>query len=157
MNGADYSIYGNIHTVVRCFKHLCIPLTDERPTIQEFQSLIWKNGEEIRIMDDVKPRWREFGIALGFSMSVLNAIKEEGLGNPDRCILSVFAEWSQKKSSTYHWSGLITALNKAGLTDLATRVTAYKIEQANPTQPDAVRQTLSEEQYIPPKAKRRKV
>jgi len=32
--------------------------TDERPTDQEFQSLIWKNGErteEIRIMDEVKP------------------------------------------------------------------------------------------------------
>ena len=119
----------NIHTVVRGLKHRCIPLTDERPTIQEFQSLILRNGEEIRILDEVKPRWREFGIALGFSVGDLDAIEEQGLRNPDRCIQSVFGEWSRKKSSTYHWNGLITALNKAGLTNLATRVTAYKIEK----------------------------
>ena len=128
MNGANYSMYGNVHTVVS-FKHRYTPLTDERPTVQEFQSLIWKNGEEIRILDEVKPRWREFGIALGFSVGDLDAIEEQGLRKPDRCIQSVFGEWSRKKSNTYHWNGLITALNKAGLTNLATRVTAYKIEK----------------------------
>ena len=104
--------------------------TDERPTAQEFQSLIWKNGErteEIRIMDEVKPRWREVGVAMGFSVGDLEAITEEGLGIPGRCILSLFGEWSRKKSSNYLWKGLIAALNKAGFPDLATRVT-YAVE-----------------------------
>ena len=103
-------------------------LTDERPTAQEFQSLIWKDGgrtEEIRIMDEVKPRWREFGIALGFSIGDLDAIEVGGLRMPDRCIQSVYGEWSRKKRS--NWKGLIAALNTAGFPDLATRVT-YAVE-----------------------------
>jgi len=78
-------------------------------------------------MDKVKPRWRDFGIALGFSIGDLDAIEQEGFRIPDRCIQSVFRDWSQKMSSTYHWKGLITALNKAGFPDLATRVT-YAVE-----------------------------
>ena len=78
-------------------------------------------------MDEVKPRWREFGIALGFSVGHLDAIELGGLRMPDRCIQSVFGEWSQKMCRTYHWKGLITALNKAGFPDLATRVT-YAVE-----------------------------
>ena len=74
-------------------------------------------------MDEVKPGWREFGIAMGFSVGDLEAITEEGLGIPGRCILSLFGKWSRKKSSTYHWNGLIAALKTAGFTDLATRVT----------------------------------
>ena len=40
-------------------------------------------------MDEVKPRWRDFGIALGFSIGDLEAIKQEGLAVPGHCILSV--------------------------------------------------------------------
>ena len=114
------------------------PFTDERPTAQEFQSLIWKDGdgtEEIRIMDEVKPRWREFGVAMGFSVGDLETIEEEGLGKPGRCILTLFGKWSQKKSSAYHWKGLIAALNTAGFPDLATRVT-YAVE--NPRMPSTL-------------------
>ena len=53
-------------------------LTGERPTAQELQSLIWKDGvttKEVRIMDEVKSRWREFGVALGFSIGDLDAIR----------------------------------------------------------------------------------
>jgi len=105
------------------------PEFDKRPTAKEFLSLIWKNGErteEIRIMDEVKPRWRDFGIALGFSIGDLDAI-ELGCRMPDHCIQSVFGDWSRKMSSTYHWKGFITALKKAGFPDLATRVT-YAVE-----------------------------
>jgi len=73
-------------------------------------------------MDEVKSRWRDFGIALGFSIGDLDAI-ELGYRMPDRCTQSVFGDWSQKMSGTYHWKGLITALTKAGFPDLATRVT----------------------------------
>ena len=74
------------------------------------------------MMDEVKPHWRAFGIALGFSIGDLDAIEEEGLRKPGRCIQSVFGEWSRKKSESYNWNGLIAALTKAGFTDLATRV-----------------------------------
>ena len=74
-------------------------------------------------MDEIKHQWREFGIALGFSYTDLEAIEVAGLGKPGRCIQSIFGEWSEKKSNTYHWKGLIAALNTAGFTDLATRVT----------------------------------
>jgi len=73
-------------------------------------------------MDEVKSRWRDFGIALGFSIGDLDAI-EQVLRMPGRCIQSVFRDWSQKMSSMYHWKGLITALNKAGFLDLAIRAT----------------------------------
>ena len=73
-------------------------------------------------MDEVQPQWRAFGIALGLSYADLKTIEEEG--KPDRCIMGVYGEWSQKKSSTYHWKGLIAALNTAGFIDLATRVTS---------------------------------
>ena len=78
-------------------------------------------------MDEVQPQWRDFGIALGFSIGDLEAIKQEELAVPGQCILSVFGVWSRKMSGTYHWKGLITALNKAGFPDLATRVT-YAVE-----------------------------
>ena len=101
-------------------------LTGERPTAQDLQSLIWKDGvttKEVRIMDEVKSRWREFGVALGFSIGDLDAIEEEGLRKPGRCIQSLLGEWSRKKTETYHWNGLISALFSAGIPDLATRVT----------------------------------
>ena len=74
-------------------------------------------------LDEVKSQWREFGVALGFSIGDLDAIEEEGLRKPGRCIQSLLGEWSRKRTETYHWNGLISALFSAGIPDLATRVT----------------------------------
>ena len=73
-------------------------------------------------MDEVKADWRNIGIALGFSGVDLDTIEEARLRKPDRCIESIFTNWSQRFEN-YSWNGLITALRRAGFPDLAIRVT----------------------------------
>ena len=98
--------------------------TGSRPSIQEFQCLKWTNDgqkESIRIMHEVTSRWRDFGVALGFSVNELDVIEMGCLREPRDCIQKLFGEWAMSKD-TYSWDGLVEALQDAGFSDLATRV-----------------------------------
>ncbi len=99
--------------------------TDECPSIQEFQCLKWNNDgrqERTKIMEEVTPKWREFGIALGFSIVELDTIEHGCLREPRNCIQRLFGEWATSKP-TYSWNGLVEGLERSGHDNLATRVT----------------------------------
>ena len=72
-------------------------------------------------MDEVTPRWRDLGIALGFSTIDLDTIERGCLREARDCIQKLFGEWAQSKDSC-SWSGLVEALRDAGFNDLAGRV-----------------------------------
>ena len=73
-------------------------------------------------MDEVTPKWKDFGIALGFSVTELDTIEQGCLREPRDCILRLFGEWTLSKP-TYSWSGLLEGLRLSGHDNLATRVT----------------------------------
>ena len=77
--------------------------------------------EEIRIIDEICSQWRELAIALGFPSSEIDTIEEGSLRKPFLCTYGLLQVWFQK-SQTASWKELITALNKAGFHDLASRL-----------------------------------
>ncbi len=100
---------------------LCV---GEGPSIQEFQCLKWNvrgKQERIRIMTEVAPRWKEFGIALGFSASEIDTIDQGCLHEPRSCIVKLFGEWTMSKP-TYSWQGMIEALKDCDFENLAAKV-----------------------------------
>ncbi len=94
------------------------------PSIQEFQCLKWNKAgkqERIRIISEVTPHWRDFGIALGFSIAELDAIEMGCLRDPRACLQKLFGQWVLSKES-YSWNGLIEALRDSELDNLAVDV-----------------------------------
>ena len=94
--------------------------TLEPPTLQQFMVLKWRENSErksIRIMNTVSSRWREFGIALGFQSSDLDAIDTSCQKECVHCTEKLFGKWSQE-GQNYSWDGLITALEDANFHNL---------------------------------------
>ncbi len=105
----------------------CILCTGEGPSIQEFQCLKWTNGgrqERTRIMGKVTPRWRDFGIALGFTIDELNTIELGCLRDPRICIQKLFGEWALSSEGS-SWIGMVEALKDSGLDNLAAEVEEF--------------------------------
>jgi hypothetical protein len=75
-------------------------------------------------MDKVTPRWKDFGIALGFAIEELETIELGCLRDPRQCILKLFGEWAISKPS-YSWQGMIEALRDSGLDNLAAEVEKF--------------------------------
>ncbi len=99
----------------------------EAPSIREFQCLRWnRNGrqERTRIMREVTPKWRVFGIALGFDMIELDTIELACLRDPEACIQKLFGQWALSKDS-YSWNGMVEALNDCELDNLAAEVKEF--------------------------------
>lgn len=72
-------------------------------------------------MRTVTPRWRDFGIALGFSVEDLDTIEQGCLRQPRDCIQQLFAEWARSMDN-YSWSGLVQALVDSEHENLASDV-----------------------------------
>ncbi len=75
-------------------------------------------------MDRVTPRWREFGIALGFSIDELDTIEQGCLREPRNCVQRLFGEWTISKP-TYSWQGMIEALMDCEFDNLAAKVERF--------------------------------
>ncbi len=110
--------------LVNIMYNLC---TGEGPSIQEFQCLRWNRDgreERTRIMSEVTPKWRVFGIALGFDMTELETIELACLRDPEACIQKLFGQWALSKES-YSWNGMVEALKDSGLDNLAAKVEEF--------------------------------
>ncbi len=73
-------------------------------------------------MEEVTPKWRELGIALGFSIVELDTIDQECFYRPQDCVQKLFGKWALSKQS-YSWNGLIEGLQQSGHDNLAVLVT----------------------------------
>ncbi len=102
-------------------------VTAKAPTIREFQCLRWDHDgsqKVIKIMSQVTPRWRDFGIALGFTIVELDIIELQCPRDPQTCIQKLFGQWAQTKES-YSWHGMVVALKDSDHNNLAAEVEQF--------------------------------
>lgn len=89
-----------------------------KPKLSELQLLKFSDGNELRIMDTVAPKWKQVAIALDFDGPRIEAIEMGARYMPGDACLKMFIDWlSRGRDLT--WDSLIEALKAANLTETA--------------------------------------
>ena len=89
-----------------------------KPKLNELQFLKFPDGNALRIIDTVAPKWKQVAIALGFDGPKIKAIEMGAHYQPGDACLKMFIDWlSRGRALT--WDSLIQSLRAANLTETA--------------------------------------
>ena len=89
-----------------------------KPKLSELQLLKFPDGNELRIMDTVAPKWKEVAIALGFDGPKIETIEMGAHYQPGDACLKMFIDWFFS-GHDLAWDSLIESLKAANLTETA--------------------------------------
>ena len=87
------------------------------------------DGNEIRIMEAVAPKWKQVAIALGFNEARIEIIEMGSCYQPEDACLKMFSLWlaGGHNLKSPSWEVLIHSLRAANLTELANLLSCSTI------------------------------
>ena len=89
-----------------------------KPILRELQLVKFPDGNELRIVDTVAPKWKQVAIALGFDGPRIETIEMGTHYKPGDACLKMFMEWLSK-GHDLTWDSLIQSLKAANLIEIA--------------------------------------
>lgn len=89
-----------------------------KPKLSELQLLKFSDGDELRIIDTVAPKWKQVAIALDFDGPKIETIEIGAHYQPGDACLKMFINWLSK-GCNLTWNSLIQSLNAAKLTEIS--------------------------------------
>ena len=89
----------------------------------------WKDEEgreqELRVVDQVSSKWREFGMLLGFSHDQLDAWRDQHLADANKCWNRVINQWLTEGGSRRYpatWEGFYALLRDTRFRNIAKKL-----------------------------------
>lgn len=97
-----------------------------RPTMLELQMMLDADSNEMRIVDEIAPRWDQVAIALEVDQLVINILTRNFPQNAQQACYKMLWQWLDCQASQVSWGFLIDALCRADYKVLAKRIEAAK-------------------------------
>ena len=97
----------------------------EKPQLAQLRMMKTTEGQKIRIIRDLAPEWKDFGVSLNFDPEgrTVNLIEaEQKMNGPVACCRAMFQHWLAGNGVPATWGMLIELLQDAEQSHLAEQI-----------------------------------